>query len=154
MVLKGIDERTNSIYAPVQARLALVEERLHGLRATSPAHLQPLIDHVLSSGGERVRPAITLLAADCYPHDSEYPIIMAGAVELLHLATLIHDDTVDDSDLRRGQPTVSNLWGKHVAVLFGDYLFATSATFVCDTQNVRVIRRFSETIMELSLIHI
>ncbi len=149
-MLKGIDERTGSIYAPIQAKLALVEERLQGLRSTSPGHLQPLIDHVLSSGGKRVRPAITLLAADCYQHDSEYPIIMAGAVELLHLATLIHDDTVDDSDLRRGRPTVSNLWGKHVAVLFGDYLFATSATFVCDTHNVRVIRRFSETIMELA----
>jgi geranylgeranyl pyrophosphate synthase len=149
-LLKGIDERTNSIYAPIQEKLALVEERLHGLRGTSPEHLQPLIDHVLSSGGKRVRPAITLLAADLYPHDSDYPVIMAGAVELLHLATLIHDDTVDDSDIRRGQPTVSNLWGKQVAVLFGDYLFATSATFVCDTHNVRVIRRFSETIMELA----
>ena len=149
-MLKGIDERTNSIYAPIQEKLALVEERLHGLRGTSPEHLKPLIEHVLSSGGKRVRPAITLLAADLYPHESDYPVIMAGAVELLHLATLIHDDTVDDSDIRRGQPTVSNLWGKQVAVLFGDYLFATSATFVCDTHNVRVIRRFSETIMELA----
>ena len=61
---------------------------------------------------------------------------MAGAVELLHLAALIHDDTVDDSDLRRGKATVSNRWGKHVAVLFGDYVFATSATFVCDTNNI------------------
>jgi geranylgeranyl pyrophosphate synthase len=75
---------------------------------------------------------------------------MAGAVELLHLATLIHDDTVDNSDLRRGRPTVSNQWGKQMAVLFGDYIFATSATFVCDTENIRVIRRFSETIMELA----
>jgi geranylgeranyl pyrophosphate synthase len=71
-------------------------------------------------------------------------------VELLHLATLIHDDTVDNSPLRRGRATVSNTWSPHVAVLFGDYVFATSATFVCDTQNIRVIRRFSETIMELA----
>ena len=153
-MLKGIDERTYSIYAPIQEKLVLVEERLHGLRRTSPAHLQPLVEHVLSSGGKRVRPAITLLAAECnsQPKDNrgEDPIIMACAVELLHLATLIHDDTVDDSDLRRGRPTVSNQWGKHVAVLFGDYLFATSATYVCDTGNVRVIRRFSETIMELA----
>ena len=75
---------------------------------------------------------------------------MASAVELLHLATLIHDDTVDDSDLRRGKATVSSQWGKHVAVLFGDYVFATSATFVCETNNMRVIRRFSETIVELA----
>lgn len=149
-MLKGIDERTYSIYAPIQDKLARVEERLQGLRNTSPDHLRPLVDHVLSSGGKRVRPAITLLAAQCNSHYGENPIIMACAVELLHLATLIHDDTVDDSDLRRGRPTVSNQWGKHVAVLFGDYLFATSATYVCDTGNVRVIRRFSETIMELA----
>ena len=75
---------------------------------------------------------------------------MASAVELLHLATLIHDDTIDDADTRRGQQTIKNRWGEHVAVLLGDYVFAASATFVCDTQNIRVIRRFAETIMELA----
>ena len=75
---------------------------------------------------------------------------MAGAVELLHLATLIHDDTVDDSSTRRGRATIGSVWGQHVAVLFGDYVFATSATFVCDTDNIRIMRRFSETIMDLA----
>jgi geranylgeranyl pyrophosphate synthase len=131
-------------------QLALVEERLRGLRTASPPYLEPLLDHVLDSRGKRIRAAITLLASRFYSHDPENPIIMAGAVELLHLATLIHDDTVDNSDLRRGRPTVSNQWGKQMAVLFGDYIFATSATFVCDTENIRVIRRFSETIMELA----
>ena len=82
--------------------------------------------------------------------DSESPIKMATGVELLHLATLIHDDTVDDADTRRGQASVSGRWGKEVAVLLGDYLFATSATLVCDTGNLRVVRRFAETIMELA----
>ncbi len=75
---------------------------------------------------------------------------MATAVELLHIATLIHDDTVDHSEVRRGKATVSKLWGGNAAVLLGDYVFATSATYVCDTGNIRVIRRFAETIMELS----
>ena len=57
---------------------------------------------------------------------------------------------MDNSPLRRGRATVSNTWGPHVAVLFGDYVFATSATFVCDTNNIQVIRGFSETIMELA----
>ena len=149
-MLKGIDHRTASIYAPIQSRLAEVEAKLRSLSDNSVPHLAPLLDYALASGGKRVRPAITLLASDFYPHHPEHPITMAVAVELLHLATLIHDDTVDNSDLRRGKATVSNLWGKHVAVLFGDYIFATSATFVCDTGNVRVIRRFSETIMELA----
>jgi geranylgeranyl pyrophosphate synthase len=149
-LLKGLDEQTTTIYAPIQPRLNLVEERLHRLSNASIPDLQPLLDYVLTNGGKRVRPAITLLASDFYHHNPEKPIIMAAAVELLHIATLIHDDTVDDSDLRRGKATASNRWGKHVAVLFGDYVFAASATFVCDTGNIRVIRRFSETIMELA----
>jgi geranylgeranyl pyrophosphate synthase len=149
-LLTGIDQRAVAIYAPIQARLNQVEQRLRSLDDEAIPELHALLDHVLSSGGKRVRPAITLLASDFYPHDGEKPIIMSVGIELLHLATLIHDDTVDDSDLRRGKATVSNRWGKHIAVLFGDYVFAASAAFVCDTENVRVIRRFSETIMELA----
>lgn len=149
-MLEGLDQRTASIYTPIKVPLGQVEERLRGLCRTDVPSLGPLLDYALAGGGKRIRPAITLLAADFYPHDPENPILMAIAVELLHSATLIHDDTVDDADLRRGKATVSNLWGKDVAVLFGDYIFATSATFVCDTKNVRVIRRFAETIMELA----
>ncbi len=149
-MLKGLDERTASIYGPIRDELRLVEDKLRGLSDTDIPYLQPLLDYVNASGGKRIRPAITLLASQFYPHEPENPITMAAAVELLHVATLIHDDTVDNSDLRRGKATVSNLWGQHVAVLFGDYVFATSATFVCDTGNVRVIRRFSETIMDLA----
>jgi len=146
----GIDQRAIAIYAPIQSRLNRVEERLRNLDDEAIPDLHTLLDYVLSSGGKRVRPAITLLASDFYAHDDEKPIIMSAAIELLHLATLVHDDTVDNSDLRRGKATVSHQWGKHIAVLFGDYVFAASATFVCDTENVRVIRRFSKTIMELA----
>ena len=112
--------------------------------------LAQLLGHVFETEGKRVRPAITLLSAGFHPHEAKKVEIMATAVELLHVATLIHDDTVDDSDVRRGRATVSRLWGRNVAVLVGDYIFAASATFVCDTGNIRVIRRFSETIMELA----
>lgn len=149
-MLKGLDEQIASIYAPIRDRLRLVEDRLRGLARTERPHLEPLLDYVMTNGGKRIRPAITLLASDFYGHEPENPITMAAAVELLHVATLIHDDTVDNSDLRRGKATVSHLYGQNVAVLFGDYVFATSATFVCDTGNVRVIRRFSETIMDLA----
>ena len=149
-MLKGLDERTASIYVPIRHELRQVEDRLRGLSRTDTPYLEPLLDYVMANGGKRIRPAITLLASSFYPHQPENPITMAAAVELLHVATLIHDDTVDNSDLRRGKATVSNLWGLHAAVLFGDYVFATSATFVCDTGNVRVIRRCSETIMDLA----
>ena len=149
-MLHGLDQRGASIYAPVQDGLAQVEDKLRSLAETETSTVQPLLKYVTAAGGKRVRPAITLLAAQFHPHDPARPILMASAVELLHLATLIHDDTVDNAPLRRGRATVSNTWTPQVAVLLGDYVFATSATFVCDTQNIRVIRRFSETIMELA----
>jgi geranylgeranyl pyrophosphate synthase len=149
-LLKGLDERTAAFYAPIQFQLGQVEQKLRGLSRADTPYLEPLLEYVLANGGKRIRPAVTLLASEFYPHHSENPITMATAVELLHLATLIHDDTVDNSDLRRGKATVGSLLGQHVAVLFGDYIFATSATFVCDTGNVRVIRRFSEAIMHLA----
>ena len=149
-MLEGLDERTALIYQPIKDDLIQVEERLRNLADVRTPFLPELLDYVYQSGGKRVRPAITLLASNFHPHGHDLPIIMAAAVELLHIATLIHDDTVDNSHMRRGRTTVSGLWGKDVAVLLGDYVFATSATFVCDTGNVRVIRRFSETIMELS----
>ena len=147
---QDLDSRTAQIYEPVKEELALVDEKLQNLSKISIAYLPELLDYVFEKGGKRIRPALTLLSSAFGPHDRSLICIMATAVELLHLATLVHDDTVDNSPLRRGRATVSERWGQNVAVLLGDYVFATSATFVCDTQNMRVIRRFSETIMQLS----
>lgn len=140
----------DGIYEPVQETLERVRDRISDLGNAQPPYLSGLLDHVLETGGKRIRPAITLLASKFHPRDDRIIEVMAAAVELLHIATLIHDDTVDNSDTRRGKATLSSLWGRNIAVLVGDYIFATSAMFVCDTGNTRVIRRFSETIMELS----
>ncbi len=142
--------QATSIYDVIQEPLARVELRLSGLARSASEEMSGLIDHVLETGGKRLRPAITLLASGFHQNNGSKSETMAVAVELLHIATLIHDDTVDNSDIRRGAATASNLWGRNVAVLLGDYVFATSATYVCDTGDIRVIRRFSETIMELS----
>ncbi len=142
---------TLEIYELVKDELLEVQETL---RRTSSLQdfkqLSKLLDHVVGFSGKQVRPAITLLASKFYPDKPAAPILMATAVELLHIATLVHDDTIDQAALRRGRPTVSGLWGRDVAVLLGDYTFAKSATYVCDTGNVRVIRLFAETIMALS----
>ncbi len=139
-----------SLYKPVQERLALVEVDLRNLSDIHSSFLSHILTHAFHTVGKRLRPAITLLASNFSPHDEHKSDIMAAAVEILHIATLIHDDTVDDSTIRRGKATISSIWGGNAAVLAGDYIFAKSATFVCDTGNIRVIRRFSETIMELS----
>lgn len=112
--------------------------------------LSQLLDHILSSPGKYIRPAITLLASEFHAHDERRTEDMALGIEMLHIASLIHDDTVDESSLRRGKATISDVWGPSVAVLAGDYIFAASAIFVCDTGDIRAMRRFAETIMDLS----
>ena len=139
-----------SAYRDIQPELLRVEENLRNLAHEEFPFLSELLGYVLATRGKRVRPAITVLASKFHPNDGELAVRMATAVELLHIATLIHDDTVDNSAMRRGRATASSLWGEHMAVLLGDYVFATSAIWVSDTHDVRVIRRCAETIKELS----
>lgn len=145
-----LDETARYIAEPVSAHLERVVQNLVGLTKSSGLSDDAMVAHAVVSGGKKIRPMVTLLAGELRPGAEERLITMATAVELLHIATLIHDDTVDKADTRRGRATVSSVWGNDVAVLLGDYVFAASATFVCDTENIRVIRRFSETIMELA----
>ena len=107
--------------------------------------------HVLSIPGKQLRPSMTIISSKIWNEDVDYKVIkMATAVELLHIATLVHDDTVDFADTRRGEKTASNIWGPHIAVLVGDFLFATSAEYVCDTESIRLIKQFASTISDLA----
>lgn len=151
MMVEALDTRIRAIYAPVEEGLAQVDANLMNVAANAGLSVDDqLLARALLSGGKKVRPAITLLSARLFGGIDDRLIAMATAVELLHIASLIHDDTIDSAMTRRGRPTASSLWGEKVAVLFGDYMFAKSATFVCDTGNIAVIRRFSENIMELA----
>ncbi len=138
------------IYEPVLQDMTEVQSRIQGLVQGQEQHMHDLVAYLFERGGKGLRPALTLLASKLNSNKSDKSISMAIAIELLHIATLIHDDTVDNSTLRRGQETISSHWGQNIAILLGDYIFATSARFVCDTESIRVIKRFSETIMELS----
>ena len=119
---------------------------------TSQSNLnENIIDHVLSIPGKQLRPALTIVCSKLWQEDVDEKVIkMSTAVELLHIATLVHDDTVDFADTRRGEKTASNIWGPHIAVLVGDFLFATSAEYVCDTQSIRLIKQFASTISDLA----
>ena len=140
-----------SIYEPVRDELAQVGEMLIEMSESSGFDGQgEMLRQLVGLRGKQIRPALTLLSSKFHDHDPKLSILMATGVELLHIATLVHDDTVDEAEFRRGRPTVSSIWGRNVAVLLGDYVFAKSATYVCDTGNIRVMRRFAETIMALS----
>ena len=138
------------IYEPIKTQLVQMEDKLGSLAPQGhPALAEPL-KYVTKSSGKRLRPVVTLLSSRFHPNEGELAIILATAVELLHMASLIHDDTVDNSPMRRGLATVSSLWGRNIGVQLGDYVFATSAVFVLDTENLTVMQRFTETAVELS----
>jgi len=138
------------VYEPVRGGLAIVEDRLKLLAGTESESLNRLLDHVLDQGGKRLRPALTLLVGQSYDCELDLLIPMATAVELFHTATLVHDDTVDASSLRRGKPTINSMWGGARAVLFGDYLFALAAELAATTGNLRVVTLFAQTLRTVS----
>jgi geranylgeranyl pyrophosphate synthase len=132
--------------------LRRVETRLHDvpLRADSDLELvTEAIGHLLDAGGKRIRPALTLLTGRLYPCDPDIIISMAAAVEMLHTATLVHDDVVDGSLLRRGSPTLNARWSPGATILTGDYMFARAADLAAQTGNVRVMQVFSRTLMTI-----
>jgi octaprenyl-diphosphate synthase len=129
--------------------MAQVEDRLDEVARTAPLEMIDQLKHALKDGGKRIRPALTLLTGKFYKYHLDLLLPMATGVELLHTATLIHDDTIDDSQLRRGKASIKHRWGNSNAVLLGDYLFATSAGMVAETRNIRVIKLFAQTLMTI-----
>ena len=140
-----------SFYRIVTEELGLVEKKLQEAVGQAPESIRKPFSHAVKSRGKKLRPALSILSSRITNERPDSAILVGTGVEMLHLATLIHDDVVDEADTRRGEATVSNIWGPEIAVLVGDYLFASAATYVCDTGDLSVIRRFvAKTIMELA----
>ena len=137
-----------SIYESIQPQIVQVKEKLKQMATAAPPEMSKQLDHVIE-GGKAVRSTLTLLAGKFYEYNLELLIPMAAAIELLHTATLVHDDTVDNAHFRRSKPTLNNLLGNHNAVLLGDYIFAASAGMTAETENIRVIKLFARTLMDI-----
>ncbi len=125
-----------------------VEEKMRSGIAQRYSDLQAVVDYLMEAGGKRLRPALTMMAARMYPGvDEDKAYSLAASVELLHTATLVHDDLIDNSLFRRGLPTLSASWSPASTILTGDYLFARSAELAAETQNVRIVTIFAQTLM-------
>jgi geranylgeranyl pyrophosphate synthase len=140
----------SKIYAPVNDDLIKVEEAIMSVSNVDFPWLSQILKHSLGAGGKRIRPALNLLCGKFFNYRLELLTHMATAIELMHTATLIHDDAIDESDTRRNRFTVFKLWGTDTAILVGDYLFARAGVASSETQNLRAIKLFSETLMILS----
>jgi geranylgeranyl pyrophosphate synthase len=134
------------IYVPIQDDLNKVKETLKSIERIDYQWLSEQLSYIVSETGKGLRPALTLLAGKLYHYDLKYLLPMAVSVELMHTATLVHDDSIDKALTRRGQETINSKWGDEIAILMGDFLFAKAGEFVSDTQTPRVIKLFSQTL--------
>jgi len=139
-----------SIHAPVQSELAEVEAALDAVTRSDIPQVRKMLEHVLSATGKRLRPTIALLAGRFGEHRPEALVALAASIELLHTATLVHDDVIDESDTRRGRPTTNSKQHNAAAVMLGDYMFAHSAELICRTESIEVVKLFSKTLMAMA----
>lgn len=143
-------KRFSSILSPIGEELRQVEGRMREALITDEEPLTAILRGLFISGGKRLRPALTILASKFQQSDLSKVMALAAAVEMLHTATLVHDDMIDNSFMRRGNPTLNAAWDDGVVVLVGDYLFARSAALAAETENPRIISLFAKTLMLIS----
>ncbi len=145
----GTDIR--QLYGPVAEDLPRVRETVQSIaqQADFP-FLQQMLERALAGSGKMMRPAIALLAGRLGTYDLDRLVPLAASVELLHTATLVHDDVIDGADARRGEPTPNALFGNAASVMLGDYMFAHAADFIAQTDNTQVVRVFARTLMTMA----
>lgn len=139
-----------SLLEPIRKELEVVEERLRQSVEVDQSRLEGVLRYVLDSGGKRIRPALVILAFKSHNTDETDRVLpLAAAVELLHTATLVHDDLLDGSLMRRGNPTLNVDLSTGAVILVGDYLFARAADLAAETQSVPVVSIFAQTLMTI-----
>ncbi len=138
---------TITFFTSVQDQLEFVEQRIRE-QAGEDHHpdLRSALEHLLSSGGKRIRPTLGLLVGNMLGAPEEKLITLGASVELLHTATLVHDDLIDGALLRRGMPTLNARWSPAATVLTGDFLFARAAKLAAETDYLPLMKLFAETL--------
>ncbi|HET7034776.1 MAG TPA: polyprenyl synthetase family protein [Thermomicrobiaceae bacterium] len=131
------------------ADLRRVEDRLRDETRVNYPFIGEILTELIAAGGKRLRPLLLLLAARPFDYELEQLLPAAAGVELLHTASLIHDDTIDHAELRRGRPTLNSRISTETVILFGDYIFARAAMLAAATMNPRVVGVFASTLGEI-----
>lgn len=139
VVLPRVTELIEEDLQAVEALLARQADGFH-------EDIQAALHHLLQAGGKRMRPTVALLAGRMVGAERDTLLHLAAALEMLHTATLVHDDLIDGALLRRGVPTLNAQWSPAATVLTGDFLFARAAHLAAQTRSLAVMERFAETL--------
>ena len=141
-----LEQSLGSAFARIAPSLELVEATLRDQLASKVELVGTLGSHLLSSGGKRLRPALVLLAAELCGYTGPRRIELAAALELLHTATLLHDDIVDLAEVRRGRAAANAIWGNRRAVLAGDFFYARASSIIVEDGNLEIVESYARTI--------
>lgn len=161
------------ILKPIEEPLMEVDERICRDLSSESKEMGELIFHISRFKGKRLRPALLLLSGKCLGKLTQQHVDLAAVVELVHIATLIHDDVIDDAAMRRHAPSVNSKWGREISILFGDYIFARAFTtlssldshlastmmsqtvnVMCEGELVQLLRRYDKELSEEDYIDI
>lgn len=139
------------IYASFKHDIAFIERELEQTVQSDHPFLTETSIHLLKAGGKRIRPVFVLLSGQFGEYDLERLSKVAVALELIHMATLVHDDVIDDADTRRGQLTVKSKWDNRIAMYTGDYIFAKALTVITQLGQTEIHRSLSKAIVEMCI---
>lgn len=132
-----------SIRSLVQVDLEATDQFICSALKSDIPFINQVIEYILKCGGKRIRPLLVLLSANAFQHEKNHHIELAAAIELIHTATLLHDDVVDNSSMRRGQDTANTLWGNEASVLVGDFLYSRAFQLIVKLQHIPILNIFS-----------
>lgn len=132
------------LYQLIREDLKLVNELILGRVKNEIPLISDIVTHIIASGGKRIRPALTLICSKLCGNESNRQIALAAAVEFIHTATLLHDDVVDESKLRRGIATANEVFGNKASVLVGDFLFSQAFQFMVADGSLQVLKILSD----------
>jgi geranylgeranyl pyrophosphate synthase len=144
-----VDIRTRDVFATMRPDLLLVQARLEEAVRIDYPGVADLMLGLVKAGGKRLRPLILLLAGRAFTDNREALVTAGAGVELLHTASLVHDDTVDRAAMRRGRPTLNSVLPSGAVILLGDFLFAQSAMLAAATNSPRVVSVFASTLADI-----
>ena len=135
-----------SFLSYLDEKLAKVDQKMLSRSSSYHPDLIAALEHLLRSGGKRIRPGITLVMGSLLGADEEKLISLSASIELLHTATLVHDDLIDGALLRRGNPTLNSHWTPAATVLTGDFIFAQAALLGAEIESTEVMSLFAQTL--------
>ncbi len=132
------------IFADYSEELKIVDQELLGI-FKSNVFLIPLVgQHILGSGGKRIRPIFLLLSADLCGYKGQNRTLLAAIIEAIHTASLLHDDVIDGAETRRGRPTAHSIWGNQIVILTGDFLYSNALKLAVAQKNQKIMEALSE----------